>query len=309
MHQLPYRDYGSWMERMFPFKVQKLPLDAGFTCPNRDGRLGWGGCSYCNNEAFTPNYHRQKHLISEQIQAGKEFFQRKYPKMRFIAYLQAHTNTYAQTSYLKSLYEQVLQEKDIVGLVIATRPDCVNEELLDYLQEISKRTFIVVEYGIETANESTLKKINRGHNFMCSQNAVQQTANRGILTCGHIILGLPGEDHAESLRQASIISRLPLNILKIHQLQIVKNTQMEQWYNKDPFPLYSIDEYVALLAGYIQRLRSDIVLERFVSQTPPHLLVAPNWGVKPQEFNERLIKYMYEKNVWQGKMNDRPISP
>ena len=298
---LPYRDFGTWIAEHFPYKVQKLPIDAGLTCPNRDGRLGWNGCIFCNNEAFNPLYNKKNLSLSEQIAAGKNFFARKYPQMHFIAYLQAYTNTYSSIPRLKDIYETVLKEDGIEGISIATRPDCVDENLLDFLQELSRHTFVIVEYGIETTNDKTLSFINRGHDFSCAQRIVELTAKRGIYTCGHVILGLPGEDKEENLRQADIISAMPLTILKIHQLQVIRNTTLEKLYEQAPFPLYTVEEYIELLADYIQRLRSDIVLERFVSQTPKHLLVAPHWGIKPQEFNERLVEYMQNNQIWQGK--------
>ena len=298
---LPYRDFGSWLADILPFKVQKLPINAGFTCPNRDGKRGRGGCSYCNNEAFTPSYTRGIYRIANQLAAGKAFFADKYPDMHYLAYLQAHTNTYNTLDHLKTLYESILREPNFAGIVIGTRPDCVDEQLLDYLQELSRHAFVIVEYGIESANDNTLAAINRGHDFECVRQAVKQTSERGIITCGHIILGLPGENQEESLRQAAIISALPLDILKIHQLQVIKGTTMAKQYSQAPFHLYSADEYIALLAEYIQRLRPDLVLERFVSEAPPRLLIAPRWGLKPGEFNKKLIDYMRSNQMWQGK--------
>jgi radical SAM protein (TIGR01212 family) len=204
--------------------------------------------------------------------------------MKYLAYFQAFTNTYGSVDLLKKMYEEALQEEDIVGLVIGTRPDCISTPLLDYLEQLSRQTFLIVEYGIESANNETLRRINRGHTFECSKKAVEMTAERGILTGGHIILGLPGEDREESLRQAPIISSLPLNILKIHQMQIIKGTRLAEEYLQNPFPLYTVEEYVRLIADYISLLRKDLVLERFVSQSPPELLIAPRWGLKNYQF-------------------------
>ncbi len=282
---MQYNDFGTWLRKQFPdFRVQKISIDAGFTCPNRDGRISTGGCTYCDNRTFNPSYCDRNKSIREQLKEGKNFFNRKYSNMKYLAYFQAFTNTYGSVDLLKKLYEEALQEEDIVGLVIGTRPDCISTPLLDYLEQLSRQTFLIVEYGIESANNETLRRINRGHTFECSKKAVEMTAERGILTGGHIILGLPGEDREESLRQAPIISCLPLNILKIHQMQIIKGTRLAEEYLQTPFPLYTVEEYVRLIADYISLLRKDLVLERFVSQSPPELLIAPRWGLKNYQF-------------------------
>lgn len=282
---MQYNDFGTWLRKQFPdFRVQKISIDAGFTCPNRDGRISTGGCTYCDNRTFNPSYCDRNKSIREQLKEGKNFFNRKYSNMKYLAYFQAFTNTYGSVDLLKKMYEEALQEEDIVGLVIGTRPDCISTPLLDYLEQLSRQTFLIVEYGIESANNETLRRINRGHTFECSKKAVEMTAERGIFTGGHIILGLPGEDREESLRQAPVISSLPLNILKIHQMQIIKGTQLAEEYLQNPFPLYTVEEYVRLIADYISLLRKDLVLERFVSQSPPELLVAPRWGLKNYQF-------------------------
>ena len=291
---MTYRDFGTWMRERFPYKVQKISIDAGFSCPNRDGKLSKGGCTFCNNESFNPSYCSPKESITEQIERGKEFFSKKYPDMKYLAYFQAYTNTYAPLAELQRMYEEALSVKDVVGIVIGTRPDCVEEALLDYLQQLNKRAFIIVEYGIESANDETLRKIRRGHTFACSRDAIERTHARGILTCGHIILGLPGEDAAESLRQALLISSLPLDFLKIHQLQIVKGTALAMQYAQQPFHLYTVEEYIDLIIKYISLLRKDLIFERFVSQCPPEILIAPKWGLKNYEFTNLLNNRLAE---------------
>lgn len=282
---MQYNDFGTWLRKQFPdFRVQKISIDAGFTCPNRDGRISTGGCTYCDNRTFNPSYCDRRKSIREQLKEGKNFFSRKYSDMKYLAYFQAFTNTYGSVDSLKKLYEEALQEDDIVGLVIGTRPDCISTPLLDYMEQLSRQTFLIMEYGIESANNDTLRRINRGHTFECSKKAVEMTAERGILTGGHIILGLPREDREESLRQAPIISSLPLDILKIHQMQIIKGTRLAEEYLQNPFPLYTVEEYVRLIADYISLLRKDLVLERFVSQSPPEMLIAPRWGLKNYQF-------------------------
>ena len=290
-----YRDFGSWIRAKFPYRVQKISVDAGFTCPNRDGKISTGGCLYCDNRTFNPSYCNRRKSITQQLEEGKKFFSRKYPEMKYLAYFQAYTNTYDILDHLKAKYEEALGGKDIVGIVIATRPDCVNTELLDYLKELSHHTFLIVEYGIETTNDETLKRINRGHDFACTIKALQETHERGIITGGHVILGLPGEDRQESLRQASVISSLPLDILKIHQLQIIRGTRLAKEYAEHPFHVYSVDEYIDLIVDYIQLLRKNLILERFVSQSPKEMLIAPNWGLKNDEFTNLLNNVLKEK--------------
>ena len=296
-----YNDYGTWIRRQFPYRVQKISIDAGFTCPNRDGRISTGGCIYCDNRTFNPSYCQRRHSVTQQLEEGKRFFAHKYPDMKYLAYFQAFTNTYAPLSQLKALYEEALQVGDIVGIVIGTRPDCVSDELLDYLAELNQRTFVLVEYGIESANNDTLLRINRGHSFEQSQEAIQRTHQRGLLTGAHIILGLPGEDAAESLRQASIISSLPIDILKIHQMQIIRGTRLAEEFAANPFHIYTVDEYIQLIAEYIQRLRPDLILERFVSQSPKELLIAPHWGLKNYEFTNLLVNYLKQNKIYQGQ--------
>jgi len=297
-----YYDYGTWIRSRFPFRVQKISIDAGFTCPNRDGRLSTGGCIYCDNHTFNPAYCQRQDSITRQLQAGKQFFARKYPEMKYLAYFQAYTNTYASIDHLRQLYEEALQVEDVVGIVIGTRPDCVSDELLDYLEDLNQRCFLIVEYGVESANDETLRRINRGHTFEQSRLAIEKTHQRGILTGAHIILGLPGEDAQESLRQASLISSLPIDILKIHQMQIIRGTRLADEFAQKPFHIYSVDEYIRLIAAYIQRLRKDLVLERFVSQSPKEMRIAPQWGLKNHEFTDLLNNYLKAHDIHQGDL-------
>ena len=297
-----YTDFGSWLKEQFPFKVQKISINAGFSCPNRDGIIGVGGCTYCNNQTFSPDYCNKDHSITSQLEEGKAFFSRKYPEMKYLAYFQAYTNTYGNIEKLKSMYEEALKVEDVVGIVVGTRPDCMSDELLDYFDELNKRTFLIIEYGIESANDKTLSHINRGHDFKCSRSAIERTSERGILTGGHIILGLPGEDAEESIRQAPLISELKLNILKIHQLQIIRGTKMAEEFTQNPFHLYTADEYISLISRYIQYLRKDLILERFVSQSPKNLLIAPDWGLKNYGFTDKLKSYLIRSGSTQGRL-------
>lgn len=302
-----YNDFANFLALHFPFKVQKISLNVGFTCPNRDGSKGYGGCTYCNNQTFNPAYCRTDKSVTEQLEEGKAFFARKYPEMRYLAYFQAYTNTYAELEKLQKMYEDALWVEGVVGLVIGTRPDCMPEELLDYLEDLNRRTFLLVEYGIESTDNRTLQRINRGHTFECTEDAVKRTAARGIRVGGHVILGLPGEDHDAIIRQATQISALPLTTLKMHQLQLVRGTRMAREYELHPeeFHLYEVDEYIDLVIDYLERVRPDLVLERFVSQSPKELLIAPDWGIKNYEFAVRMKRRLQERDTWQGKFYNK----
>lgn len=307
-----YYDFGTFLGKYFEGKVQKISVHAGFTCPNRDGSVGVGGCTYCNNQTFNPDYCRPELSVTRQLEDGIRFFSRKYPMMRYLAYFQAYTNTYGELEQLKVMYEEALAVDGVVGLVIGTRPDCMTDALLDYLEELSQRTFVMVEYGIESANDNTLRHINRGHDFATAVDAICRTHNRGILVGGHIILGLPGEGRDELLRQASLLAALPLDMLKLHQLQLIRGTRMAREYEEHPeeFHLYDVDEYIELAIDYIERIPSSVVIERFISQSPRSLLIAPDWGMKNFEFVDRLRHRMIERNTWQGRLvaeGEQPI--
>ena len=301
--EMLYNDLSTFLSLHFPFKVQKISINAGFTCPNRDGSVGYGGCTYCNNQTFNPAYCHTDKSVGQQLEEGKRFFSGKYPEMKYLAYFQAYTNTYGELEELKRKYEEALAVADVVGLVIGTRPDCMPDDLLEYLEELNKRTFVWIEYGIESTDDETLRRINRGHTFAEAEDAIVRTARRGMPVGGHVILGLPGEEREALIKQAEQLSHLPLTTLKLHQLQLIRGTRMASEYEKTPelFHLYSADEYIDLVIDYIEHLRPDLVLERFVSQSPKELLIAPDWGLKNYEFTEKVKKRMNERNAWQGK--------
>ncbi len=299
-----YNDFSSFLRSYLGCKVQKITLDGGFTCPNRDGTLGRGGCTYCNNQTFSPAYCHRNRPIDEQMREGIAFFAHKYPQMKYIAYFQAYTNTYASIDRLSRLYEEALSVEGTVGIVIGTRPDCMPDALLDYLSKLSERTFLLVEYGIESTYDSTLERINRGHDYAAAIDAVERTAERGIMVGAHLILGLPGESRKMLVEQATVLSRLPLTTLKLHQLQLIRGTRMAKEYEECPneFSLFSLDGYVETVVDFVERLRPDIVLERFASSSPKELLIAPDWGVKNYELVEMVKRRMRERDTWQGKL-------
>jgi len=302
-HDRRYNDFPTYFKSVFKERVQKVSVDAGFTCPNRDGSKALNGCSYCNNQTFKPDYCRLEKSITEQLNQGIHFFARKYDSMQFLAYFQAYSNTYASVDVLKERYEEALAVEKVIGLVIGTRPDCLTEEVLDYLGELSKKYYVMVEFGVESVKDETLLRINRGHDFEEAQWAIRETARRGIHNCAHLILGLPGETRADFLNQAREISRLPVENLKLHQLQVHKGTRMAVEYAQKPedFELFEVDEYIELVIDYLEVLNPYIILERFVSQAPKDLLIAPKWGLKNFEFVAKLEKRLAERNTWQGR--------
>ena len=298
---MEYKEFGTWLQAELGCKAQKLSVDAGLTCPNRDGTLGRGGCTFCDNRTFNPAYCRQGGSITDQLEAGKRFFSRKYPTMKYLAYFQSYSNSYGTLSHLKELYEEALRVPDVVGLVIGTRPDCMSDELLDYLEELNKRTFLLVEYGVESANEETLVRVNRGHTFAQARECIIRTAQRGIRVGVHMILGFPWETRSELIRQAQLIASLPITTLKLHQLQVIRGTQLAREYELHPWPLPTAEEYVDLVLEYISHLPSSLVLERFVSQSPPEYVIAPRWGLKNHEFSALVKKAIQKRSTQLGQ--------
>ena len=305
-HSKRYNDFSSYFRKLFDGRVQKIAIDAGFTCPNRDGSRGRGGCTYCNNKTFNPSYCHLEEPVPVQVEKGVDFFAKKYDTMRFLAYFQAYTNTYAPVDHLRRLYTEALQHPKVMGLVIATRPDCLSNEVLDLLEELSQQYYLSVELGLESVNDETLLRINRGHNWAESVKAIEACAQRKIDTCAHLILGLPGESDEEAIRQAVIISSMPVNSIKLHQLQIHKGTVMAKQYRDNPgnFKLFEVDEYAQLVVRYLEQLNPAIVIQRFVSFAPAGMVIAPQWGLKNFEFVAKVEKLLEQQDSWQGKRWD-----
>lgn len=297
-----YLNYNQVLKAEFEERVQKISINAGFTCPNRDGSRGIGGCTYCNNQTFSPEYCKPTKSITQQINEGVQFFHHKYQAQIYLAYFQSYTNTYDTIENLKRFYNEALSHPKVVGLVIGTRPDCVTDELLDYFAELAKKYYVMIEYGIESTNDKTLAFINRGHDYACAVDAIQRTAVRGIKTGAHLILGLPHESRSVILGHASNLSKLPLTALKLHQLQLVKGTKMAKQYAEHPawFHLFTADEYIDLVIDFIELLHPRIAIERMISQSPPGFIIAPDWGLKNFEFIVKVEKRMEQRNVRQG---------
>lgn len=302
-HHKRYNDYSGYFKKKFSNRIQKIAVDAGFTCPNRDGNKGVGGCTYCNNDTFNPFYCLPTKSVTQQLNEGIAFFEPKYKTQQYLAYFQAYSNTYGSIHDLQNTWNEALSHPKVIGIVIGTRPDCVENEILDYLAQLSKKFYIVLELGIETTIDRTLKSVNRGHTYKDSVDAIERAFQRGIETGIHMILGLPGESREEILTQAEIVSQLPINTLKLHHLQIIKGTAMAKQYESNPemFELFSADEYVLFIIEFVKRLNPRIVVERFISESPLELLIAPKWeGLKNFEIVHRIEKMLEKTNSWQG---------
>lgn len=297
-----YRDFADFLAGYFPYKVQKLAINAGFTCPNRDGTKGIGGCTYCNNQTFNPSYCAPRLSVAEQIEEGKQFFARKYPEMRYLAYFQAYTNTHSDIDRLMKLYQEALEQPLVEGLIIGTRPDCVPNQLLDKLQELSHEKFVMIEYGAETSHDSTLQLINRCHTWQDTIDAVRRTALRDIPVGLHLIVGLPGEDDEMILTTIDRVSELPISTLKLHQLQIIRGTRLARDIEQQLYTIrqFTPDSYIDLCCRIIEHTSPTIAIERFVSQSPDEHLISPRWGLKNYQFTNLLQNRIKEKGIRQG---------
>ena len=304
-----YLDYSSFIKITFGKRVQKISIDIGFSCPNRDGSKGYGGCTYCNNNTFNPDYCEPSKSITNQLKIGIDFFGKKYKAIEYLAYFQAYTNTYSDFESLKNSYQEALSVPGVIGLVIGTRPDCLTDEIIDYLSYLSKSYFISLELGVESTLNKTLLAVNRCHTFEDTKTAFQKCQNKGFHLGAHVIMGLPGESNSEMLNHAIELSKLPIKTLKIHHLQIVKHSVMAAQYKKKPddFKLFTSENYIDFITDFISYLRPDIVIERFISETPKDLLITPKWNnLKNFEVVAKIDKLLSSKNTWQGKFYRNP---
>ncbi|MBT6808285.1 MAG: TIGR01212 family radical SAM protein [Flavobacteriales bacterium] len=300
-----YNDFTSFIRKKFNGRVQKVSIDAGFTCPNKDGSKGIGGCTYCNNNTFNPDYCKPIKPIKVQIEEGIEFFSKKYKAQKYLAYFQAFTNTYAPLSDLKKMYEEALSHSDVIGLVIATRPDCIKDEVLDYLEELaSKDYFIKLEFGLESTKDETLELINRCQTHEDAIDAFNRANGRGLHLGGHLILGLPGETKEDMLNHAKKVSELPIDTLKIHHLQIVKHTMMAHQFKNTPemFTFMELDEYIDLVVDFMELINPEIIVERFFSESPARMLIHPKYGLKNFEVKHMVENRLEERDAMQGRL-------
>ena len=299
-----FNSYAAYFKRTFGSRMQKVTINAGFSCPNRDGSLSWGGCSFCRNDAFTPSYCQSQKSITQQIDEGIEFHRRRYrTAQRYLAYFQSFSNTYAPLEHLRECYDEALAHPDVAGIVVGTRPDCVDEEKLDYFAELAKRKYVILEYGVESCYDSTLERINRGHDFATARRAIEMTAQRGIHCGAHFILGLPGESDEMLIEQVEKINSLPLTTIKFHQLQLFRDTPMAREYDEHPerFRFWTVEEYIDLFVEIVRRLRPDIVVERFAGEAPPRYHHIEGWGlIRNETLLMMLDKQLELKGVHQG---------
>jgi len=305
-HDRRFNSYAEYFKKYFGGRVQKLAIDAGFTCPNRDGSRGKGGCTYCDNDAFNPSYCHPEKSVRQQIEEGIEFHEKRYRRAnRYLAYFQPYSNTYAPLEKLKDIYNQALEFPGIIGLVIGTRPDCMDREKLEYFAELSRSSYIILEYGIESCYDKTLLRINRGHTFEEAAEAIEMSSQMGIKIGAHIIFGLPGETRDEMLKEAEILSKLNIDNIKFHQLQIIRNTNMALEFIEKPedFIKFSLEEYIDFIIDFTERLNPDFVIERFAGEVPPRFLAGPGWGlIRNDQILNMIEKRMEERGTWQGRI-------
>lgn len=296
-----YRDYNSYLRDFFGCRVRKISLDAGLTCPNRDGTLGYGGCVYCNDRGSGTGAARSHSSITEQIQSAKSYLATRYKARKFLAYFQSFSNTYAPLTRLKALYEEALAVEDVVGLTIGTRPDCVPDEVLDCLEVISTRSPVWMEYGLQSAKDATLRAIGRGHSARDFVDAVLRTHQRGLPICAHVILGLPGETREDMMATSRFLASLPIDAVKIHLLYVVRGTVLEEWYRRGTYSCLSRDEYVSLVGEFLLYLPPHLIIQRLTGDPHPDELVAPAWAMEKQQNLQAILTYMEAKGFYQGK--------
>jgi len=304
----PFRDkrynaYSDYLKARFGERVQKVTVDAGFTCPNRDGTVAAGGCTYCNNASFNPGYNSATKSIPHQVREGIEFLKRRYGTKHYFVYFQPFSNTYASLERLKRYYEEALSIPGVIGLTIGTRPDCIDEDKLRYLESLASTHEITIEYGLESILDESLRRINRGHNFQSFVDAVDMTLGRGIKICTHIILGFPWEQKSDWLNEAEVLSEIPIDFIKIHQLHIVRNTVMARQYREGKIRLMTFEEYLDVMVSFLERLSSRIIVQRLGGVAPPHMLIAPKWGKRYPEMLKAIEDRLEKCDTWQGKLH------
>ncbi len=305
-HQRRFNAYAQYFKKHFGERVQKLSIDAGFTCPNRDGTVARGGCTYCNNESFNPSYCSPEKPVDQQLLEGMEFHSNRYRRAgKYLAYFQAYSNTYKPLEELKQIYSKALDVPGVVGLVIGTRSDAIDEEKLEYFAELSKSKYVIIEYGIESCYDKSLEMMNRGHDFENVSKAIQLTHDYGINVGGHMMFGLPGESIEMMMAEAEILNELPLNTIKFHQLQIITNTAMAKDYKINPqnYDFFTLDEYVNFIVDFTEKLNPNFVIERFAGEVPPRFLAGPTWGnIRNDQILNKIEREFQIRDSWQGKL-------
>ncbi|MEP9412642.1 MAG: TIGR01212 family radical SAM protein [Candidatus Brocadia sp.] len=293
----PFREY---LKEHFPYKVHKIPLHAGFTCPNRDGHVGVGGCTYCINESFSPNVNGPSLSIKEQVERGKAFHKKRYGAEKFIAYFQSFTNTYADLETLKSCYEEALNDKDVVGISIGTRPDCISDDILNLIDRYTKKYHVWIEYGLQSIHDRTLERVNRGHDYKTFLDAINRTKKTCINICVHVILGLPGETREDMMETAEAVSTLGIQGIKLHHLYVAKNTVLAEEYFQGKVQTLDMNTYIQLTADFLERIPSDVTVQRLVGDTHGNFLISPIWKASKAEITYGITRELERRGTWQG---------
>ncbi len=301
MQRSRYNAFGAYLKAQYGCRVYKVIVDAGFTCPNRDGTVATGGCTYCNNHTFRPESVSRLQPVAAEVQKGMDYIRRRYRARKFIVYFQPYSNTYAPLEQLIPLYESALENPDVVGIAVGTRPDCIEEEKLAWFENLAKTRLVILEYGLESMHDTTLARINRGHDFACWKDAVARTRNRGIGICAHIILGFPWETREEMLAMAGAVSEAKVDYLKLHHLHVVRNTAMAREYTEKPFPLPGYEEYLDLVVDFLEKLSPEVRIQRLFGLAPEADLIAPKWGKTKAEIQYAIECRLEQRDTWQGK--------
>lgn len=304
-----YRSYRKYVNEKFGCRVNKLSVDVGFTCPNRDGSIAQGGCVYCNNDSFVPPYARARYPMREQISRGMEYLRKRFKAKKFIVYFQAYTNTYADVAQLERMYREALSWEDVVGIAVGTRSDCIDEEKLDMFERLARECYVTIEYGIESIYDRTLEFMNRGHDYRSVVDAIELTKGRGIDIGAHIIVGMPTETKEEMLEMADEVSTLGLDSFKVHNLHIVRNTPLARMYKEKPFPLFEYEEYIDFIVSFLERLSPEIVVERLFTDTPHDLLIAPIWNKSHLQVLQGIEAELLSRDTYQGVLFGRAVYP
>ncbi len=304
---IPYNSYSTFLKETFGQRVQKVAVNSGFTCPNRDGKVGYGGCTYCNIDSFTPEAARARIPVREQVRSGIDYWKTRHGTKAFLVYFQPYSNTYAPLDYLKQLYDEAFAHPEVVGISIGTRPDCLDDEKLAYFEALSRDTFVTIEYGIESAHDETLVRINRGHDYHCTKTGIQKTAERGIHVCAHVILGFPYETKDQMLQTAEEVSMLPLNFIKIHNLHIVRYTELAREYSKKPFHIFTFKEWVEMVCDFLERLNTEFIVERVSGDAPKKLLIEPQWCRDSAKIIYAVQQEFKRRGTFQGKLFEQRV--
>jgi hypothetical protein len=297
-----YNTYRPYIKEKLGYRVNKLSVDMGFTCPNRDGNLAIGGCVYCNNDSFVPPYARARFSMDEQVSNGMEYLKKRFKAEKFIIYFQSYTNTYDTVEKLEEMYRKALAYDDVIGLAVGTRSDCVDEEKLSMFEELAKDYYVSVEYGIESIYDKTLEFMNRGHDYQSVLDAIEMSKGRGFEIGAHIIVGMPTETKEEMLQMADEVSSLGIDVFKVHNLHIIRNTPLARMYKAQPFKLFGFEEYVTFIVDFLERISPDMIIERLFTDTPHQLLIAPDWGKSHLQILQAIEAELERRDTWQGRL-------